>query len=107
VEARIHLKAGGYDASSNIRAIVNVQAAVDAEAARLAGSVQIQMGQALGREGVADHGIHQAQIQVAGGFCLPAGIGEAVQRAGDFQRALFDAAAARRDAQGTQRGHGA
>ena len=107
VESGVQLKAGGHNAGSDVRGIVNVDATVNTEAIRLAGSVQIQMGKALGRKGVAGHCIDQAQIQLTNGLALPAGIIEAVQRAGDLQRAFLYAAAFGGDAQGMQRGHGA
>ena len=62
------------------------------------------MGEALGREGVAGHGVHEAQVQIAGNAALPAGMSEIVERSGDFQRSILDAAATGGDAQSAQRG---
>ena len=85
VQARIQLKACGDDAGSDVGAILDVQAAVDAEAARLAGPIQIQVSKALGSKRVAGHRFHKAKVQIAHGLTLPARMVKVVQGACDLQ----------------------
>ncbi len=102
MNVRIQSKAGGDDACPDVRAVIDMHAAIDAEAACFAGAGEIQMGKALRRKRIAGDGINQAQVQFAHGLGLPAGMGKVIQRAGNFQGPVLDAAAAGGDAQGAQ-----
>jgi hypothetical protein len=90
MNARIESKARGDDAGPDVRAVLDVNAAIGAKAPCLSGPGEVKMGNAPRRKRIAGDGVDQAQVQFAHRLGLPAGMGKVIEDAGDFQGPVLD-----------------
>src|ERR1039458_1275523 len=102
MDTRIESKARGDDACPDVRAVLDVEAAIGAKAPCLSGPDEVEMSKAPRRKRIADNRVDQPQVQLAGRLGLPAGMGKVFKDAGNFQSPVLDAVAACGHAQRAQ-----
>ena len=92
---RIEADAGGYDPSTNVGAVVDMDGPIGAEFPGMAFAVEIEVGYAFRGEGIAEDGVQQPHIQVARCFGLPTGMGKVLEGTGYLQGLVACCAALR------------
>src|ERR1035437_1912948 len=88
MEARIESKARGDNARSDVRAVLDVEAAIGAKAPCHSGPGEVEMSKTPRRKRIAGDGVDQPQVQLAGRLGLPAWMSIVFQDAGNFQGPL-------------------
>src|ERR1035437_9416965 len=82
---RMKSDAGRDDAGSDVGTAIDVDAAIGAKNSCLSGPVEVQVGEALGGEGVAEDRVKQPHVQDTDGPGLPPGMSEVLERAGESE----------------------
>ena len=89
MDMRIQPHARCVNARLNVGAAIDMNGAIGAEFSRMARAIEVKMGNAFGRKGIAEDGVQDLHVQIAHGLGLPAGMGKVFECAGDFHGVVF------------------